>query len=197
MDHTGLSALIVEDNASLAATLVDVVRERAREVDHAGSVAEATSWLETRQPGLVVLDFKLPDGTGLDVLNLLGPRSPQPVVIAVSGEATPEDSFRLARAGVRCFLRKPFGLERIRAALEEALDTSPDPLVEVRAVVGHKGIKELEFEVRRTMVSEALAKSGGSVRGAAALLGISRQLLQHILKTPEFEGQIPRPKDPR
>lgn len=194
MEHTGLSALIVEDNAALSATLADVVRERAREVHTAGSVTEATSWLETKHPDLVVLDFKLPDGNGLDVLQLLAPRSPQPVVIAVSGEATPEDSFRLARAGVRCFLRKPFGLEAVRSALDEALDTSPDPLVEVRGVVGHKGIKELEFEVRRAMVSEALAKSGGSVRGAAALLGISRQLLQHILKAPEFEGQIPRPR---
>lgn len=197
MEPTGLLALIVEDNASLRATLADVVRERASEVGLVGSVVEARQWLETRQPTLVVLDFKLPDGTGLDLLHELAPRSPQPVVVAVSGEATPEESFRLARAGVRCFLRKPFGLDAIRSALDEALDTSPDPLVEVRGVVGHKGIKELEFEVRRAMVSEALAKSGGSVRGAAALLGISRQLLQHILKTPEFEGQIPRPREGR
>lgn len=194
MEHSGLLALVVEDNAGLASTLSEVVRERANEVHWASSVAEATEWLASRQPDLVILDFKLPDGTGLDVLHLLGPRSPQPVVIAVSGEATPEDSFRLARAGVRCFLRKPFGLGAVRSALDEALDTSPDPMIEVRGVVGHKGIKELEFEVRRAMVSEALAKSGGSVRGAAALLGISRQLLQHILKTPEFEGQIPRPR---
>lgn len=192
MEHTGLSALIVEDNAGLASTLSDVVRERASAVHWVANVAEATSWLEGHRPSLVVLDFKLPDGTGLDVLRVLAPRSPQPVVVAVSGEATPEESFRLARAGVRCFLRKPFGLEAVRAALDEALDTSPDPLVEVRAVVGHKGIKELEFEVRKAMVCEALAKSGGSVRGAAALLGISRQLLQHILKAPEFDGQIPR-----
>jgi len=195
MEHTDLLALIVEDNANLGATLADVVRERASEVLLAGSVAEARGHLEGRQPALVVLDFKLPDGTGLDVLQVLAPRSPQPVVVAVSGEATPEESFRLARAGVRCFLRKPFGLDAIRAALDEALDTSPDPIVEVRGVVGHKGIKELEFEVRRAMVSEALAKTGGSVRAAAALLGISRQLLQHILKTPDFEGQITRPRD--
>jgi len=193
MDDNGLSALVVEDNAGLATTLAEVVQERAKAVHAVGSLAEATRWLADHQPDLVVLDFKLPDGTGLDVLEVLAPRLPQPVVIAVSGEATPEDSFRLARAGVRCFLRKPFGLDAVRAAVEEALDTSPDPLVEVRGAVGHIGIKELEFEVRRAMVSEALAKSGGSVRGAAALLGISRQLLQHILKTPEFEGQIPRP----
>jgi len=194
MEHTGLLALIVEDNAGLASTLSELVQERAERVVCAGSLAEATEWLERHQPHVVVLDFKLPDGTGLDVLNLLAPRSPQPVVVAISGEATPEESFRLARAGVRCFLRKPFGLDAVRAALDEALDTSPDPMVEVRGAVGHIGIKELEFEVRRAMVSEALAKSGGSVRGAAALLGISRQLLQHILKAPEFEGQIPRPR---
>lgn len=132
----------------------------------------------------------LPDGTGLDVLSVSSRLSPTPTVVAVSGEATPEDSFRLARAGVCCFLRKPFRLEQIRGALEEALDVVPDPLAEIRSSVGKIPIKDLEANVRRAMVSEALVRSRGSVRGAAQLLGISRQLLQHILKSPEHEGKF-------
>lgn len=185
-------ALIVEDNPSLARSLAEVLEERDFLVKHGPSVRAAKQALEGWVPQLVILDFMLPDGTGLDVLAALAPLRPQPVVVAISGEAGPEESFQLARAGVRCFLRKPFRLQQVRAAVEEAMDATPDPTVEARAAVGKVAIKDLEAEIRRAMVGEALARSGGSVRGAAALLGISRQLLQHILKSPEHEGKIPR-----
>jgi len=189
---TKAGALIVEDNASLAQSLAEVLEERDFSVKHGASVRSAKEALQSWVPQLVILDFMLPDGTGLDVLAELAHLRPQPVVVAISGEAGPEESFQLARAGVRCFLRKPFRLQQVRAAVDEALDATPDPTVEARAAVGKVGIKDLEAEIRRAMVGEALARSGGSVRGAAALLGISRQLLQHILKSPEHEGKIPR-----
>jgi DNA-binding NtrC family response regulator len=184
--------LVVEDHPGLRATLSEVARETARRVESAGSVREALEHLSVWTPSLVLLDFVLPDGTGLDVLTHTARLAPAPRVVAISGEATPEDSFRLARAGVQCFLHKPFGLERIRAAMSEALESLPDPLPEVRGSVGVIPIKDLEANVRRAMVSEALARSGGSLRGAASLLGISRQTLQHILKSPEHEGKIER-----
>lgn len=181
-------ALVVEDNPELRATLLTVTEAYARPVRGAGSVAEALTLLAEAAPRLVLLDFVLPDGTGLDVLAVLAKQSPPPVVVALSGEAGPTESFQLARAGVRAFLPKPFGLAEMRRAIEEALDEIPDPTEELRGMVGKVPIKELEAEVRRAMVGEALAQSGGSVRGAAKLLGISRQLLQHILKSPEHEG---------
>lgn len=188
----GFDVLVVEDQAGLRATLYEVAAEKARRVERAGSVREALEWLTEWTPSLVVLDFVLPDGTGLDVLARTVQLAPVPRVVAISGEATPEDAFRLARAGVQCFLHKPFGLEQIRAAMSEALDSIPDPLPEVRGSVGVVPIKDLEANVRRAMVSEALARSGGSVRGAATLLGVSRQTLQHILKSPDHEGKIER-----
>lgn len=178
-------ALIVEDNAALQLTLKEVALQRVDEVDTCSSVAEVAALIRTTdqlQFGLVLLDFKLPDGTGLGVLSQLEQLATQAPVVAISGEATPEDTFLLARKGVRCFLRKPFGLEQLRAAVAEALDTAPDPLPELRATVGHRNIRDVEADVRRALVAEALAKTNGSVRGAAALLGISRQHLQHILK---------------
>jgi DNA-binding NtrC family response regulator len=180
-----MSALVVEDNVGLRQTLTEVVAERAAEVHACSSVAEVSA-LVTGSAGLrldlVLLDFKLPDGTGLDVLTLLAQLPVQASVVAVSGEAGPEETFTLAQRGVRCFLRKPFRLEDVRAAIDEAVDTAPDLLPELRGNVGRRGIRDVEADVRRAMVAEALAKSGGSVRGAAALLGISRQHLQHILK---------------
>jgi transcriptional regulator with PAS, ATPase and Fis domain len=58
----------------------------------------------------------------------------------------------------------------------------PDLAPHLKSAVGLVPIKSVEQTVRSTMVSEALARGGGSRRAAARVLSISRQLLQHILR---------------
>ena len=70
-------------------------------------------------------------------------------------------------------------LEAIRAVLEKPPRLTP----RLRAAVGIVGLKEVEALARRTMVEEALARESGSRRGAARLLRISRQLLQHAIRS--------------
>jgi transcriptional regulator with GAF, ATPase, and Fis domain len=53
--------------------------------------------------------------------------------------------------------------------------------------VGQLGLREMEDQVRRSMVEEALSRSAGSRRSAARLLNVTRQTLQHILRKLELE----------
>jgi two-component system, response regulator RegA len=190
--------LIVEDDVSLRETMAQVLGARtwtgadaARaagrgglrvQMDQVGSVAEVRALPPARTYALVLLDFRLPDGTGADVLDYLAEQGPLPLTIAISGETAPGEAFHLAQKGVRSFLQKPFGLEELNRAIDQALRQAPDPVPMVRSAVGQTPLKELEEDVRAAMVKEALVRSGGSVRGAATLLGISRQTLEHILK---------------
>ena len=73
------------------------------------------------------------------------------------------------------------------------LDRTPRPLAEppdltpyVRASVGIVPLQHIEEHVRHTMLQEALARSGGNRRGAARMLKVSRQLLQHMLRKLPF-----------
>lgn len=52
---------------------------------------------------------------------------------------------------------------------------------QLRTVIGRVPLQEIERWVRETAVTEALGRSRGSIRGAARVLGMSRQRLQHIL----------------
>ena len=173
--------LVVEDDASLRRTLERTLSERYREVRSCGTRAEAEVVLREWSPELLLLDVQLPDGDAFDVLREAARHDPAPTVIAMSGEARSDQSFELAKLGVRVYLPKPLSSEAIDGALEEALSSPPDLSPHVRGVVGHRPIHEVEEEVRETMVQEALARTAGSRRGAARLLSISRQLLQHIL----------------
>jgi DNA-binding NtrC family response regulator len=124
----------------------------------------------------------LADGDAFDVLAALQGCTPAPLVVAISGAATPAQTFRLAELGVRGFVAKPFGLGELREAIRRAGAEPPDLTAAIRAQVGHRAIGEVSSEVRQTMLDEALARTGGSRRHAAALLKISRQLLQYLLR---------------
>ena len=176
-------ALVVEDNPALLRTLERVLGERAQAVRSCRTVAEARDSLESWLPELVLLDVDLPDGDAFSVLKLMADASPAPVVIAMSGVASPDASFRLAQLGVRAYLTKPLRLDVLANAITEALGQAPDVTPLVRSSVGHVPVRELERHVRRTMVDEALAKAEGNRRRAARLLKVSRQLLQHMLRS--------------
>ncbi len=173
--------LLVEDSASLARVLEDALRSRAERITHVPTLAGARQVLRDAPPDAVILDVSLPDGTSDTLLEDLRAVEPLPHVIAISGSATAEQAFRLAAGGVRAFVPKPLDLARLEAVWSETLSRPPDLVLALRASTGQVPLHDLESVVRDTLVDEALAKSEGSVRGAAKLLRISRQLLQHIL----------------
>lgn len=174
--------LIVEDVPALAQTLGRALKPYAREVVIASSLTEARASLAAQPPDAVLLDVNLPDGSGLSLMDSLRALTPWPRVIAISGSATPEETFRLAQAGVRAYVPKPIQLPQLEAAWRGAFEQPPDLLPWVKASVGHVPLKELEAQVRGAMVDEAIAQSRGNRRGAARMLEVSRQLLQQILR---------------
>jgi DNA-binding NtrC family response regulator len=100
----------------------------------------------------------------------------------ISGFADADTAFRLAQAGTRYFVTKPLDLAKLQEAWDRALMTTPDLTPFIRACIGRRRLHDLEAEVRRRMIDEALAVAHGSRHKASAMLGISRQLLQHILR---------------
>ncbi len=174
--------LVVEDDRSLLRALERTLAEKFAEVRGCRTRAQALELLESFRPELLVLDFALPDGDALDVLRAAAAYEPAAVVVSMSGSARSDQTFELARLGVRAFLPKPLAPGDLERAVDEALAHPPDLRPLLRGSVGHRPIHVVEEEVRATMIDEALARSGGSRRAAAKILAISRQLLQHMLR---------------
>jgi len=174
-------ALIIEDDRALSSTLQVALARHARELKVATTILEARKQLDP-PPDVVLLDFALPDGNADALLEDLNGLQPLPAVIAMSGVCSTEEAFRLACIGVRAFLQKPFDLDALSRAWRHALTDPPDIGLSVRQAVGKMPLRDLEASVRRNMLVQALALANGSRRNAAALLRISRQLLQHMLK---------------
>jgi DNA-binding NtrC family response regulator len=174
--------LVVEDDRGLCSAIARIASQWAEEVLEAHDAEVACRMLVRCPPRLVILDVRLPDGSAFDVLDAARVLRPAPAFVAVSGQATPEEAFRLARAGVRAYVAKPFTPEKLHDEVARALGEAPALAPFVSAAVGHRKLRDLQDEVRRTMIDEALALGDGSRSQTARLLGVSRQAVQQIVR---------------
>jgi len=173
--------LIVEDHKPLRQALARAARGWGAEVLEAGSVREAAARL-AQHPDLVIVDVALPDGNARPIVEQAVRLRPAPAVIAMSGQASAEEAFELARIGARRYLPKPISLEDLNRAVEAALRDRPDLTPLVAAHVGNTPMRQVLDQVRGVMVDEALAKEHGSRSGAARMLGVSRQAVQQAVR---------------
>jgi CheY-like chemotaxis protein len=102
----GLRVLIVEDNTAVCLLLKEMLSDH--EVVVAVTKEEALAWIEElRLPDLVLCDYDLPDGTGVEVLKKIRAVSPQSRLILMSGMAPHELPGRAREAGADLWWSKP------------------------------------------------------------------------------------------
>ncbi len=108
-----MNVLLVEDDAAIAAPLVEGLRRHGLEVDHVSTGKEA---LEAPTPDVVLLDLGLPDIDGLDICRELRGRSSVPIIVV---SARGEETERVVglEVGADDYLVKPFGLRELVARI--------------------------------------------------------------------------------
>ncbi len=174
--------LIVDDEAPIRRVVERALAQLGAAILHAATVEEALQALDGGGVDLVITDIRLGNGSGVDVARAAAKLHPAPHVIAMSGACDPNDGLELGKAGVTAFVPKPFTPAEILAAIETVgAPRSFELDAVVHRAVGTWPMPDVLDAVRRAMVFEALARSGGNKAQAAQLLGISRQHLQKIL----------------
>lgn len=176
--------LLVEDEDDLRRVLERAIaRWPAVEVRAVANEAEALEALSTWRPDVLLLDLYLGEGgSGLAVAEHSASMDPAPALIALSGMADRNETFRLAQLGARAFLEKPLRPKELRAEVEAALERPPDLEPLLRATVGRRPLKEVVDDARRVMTQQAVARTGGNRTGAARILEVTRQNVQAVLR---------------
>ena len=105
--------LVVEDNLDAAETLRELLQLEGHSVELADNGRAALAKARSFRPDVVVCDIGLPEINGFDVARALrdGPRASQPILVALSGYARPEDVARGKEAGFDAHLAKPPSIE--------------------------------------------------------------------------------------
>ncbi len=117
--------LIVDDNTSLAINLRDVLtgaRELDVDVRLAPDGAAGLAAAERDGFDVAVVDVKLPDGTGVELMRPLRAASPQGEIILVTGFATVDTAIAALRAGAFAFILKSFRPEELISTVAQAIE---------------------------------------------------------------------------
>ena len=90
------------------------------ELDHVKNLAMAEAYLEEKQPSLVLLDNKLPDGFGIDFISVLKKKYPSVKVAIISGFDGAAKDVALDN-GADVYLQKPFTCEELSNSVKVLL----------------------------------------------------------------------------
>src|SRR4051812_2662101 len=109
----GRRLLLVDDDATMRRSVRRLLVRDAWEVVEAGSVAEGLGALAT-PIDVAIVDLRLPDGTGLELVQGAREAQPQARVFVMSGLANRGEAFQAAQVGATGFIEKPFGASGLR-----------------------------------------------------------------------------------
>jgi DNA-binding NtrC family response regulator len=114
--------LLVDDEPEIGWILSRALGEAGYEVATAENAQGALVAFDEKAPEVVLLDLRLPDGDGLDVLRRLRELDEHIPVIMLTGHGTIESAVRAMKLGALDYLIKPVHLEEVRVVIEKALE---------------------------------------------------------------------------
>jgi two-component system nitrogen regulation response regulator NtrX len=114
--------LIVDDEANIGRSLRLILEREGYVVSVCGSLAECRAHPETVRADVLLLDVRLPDGNGIDLLRELRAAGNTAEAVMVSGHGTITEAVEATRAGAFDFLEKPLGRDRVLVAVKNALE---------------------------------------------------------------------------
>jgi len=113
--------LIVDDEKNIRATLARALELEGYASSAAGTGREGLMLARRGTPDLVLLDVRLPDIDGLDVLARLREEEPALPVVMISGHGTIETAVQAIRLGAQDFLEKPLSAEKVLITVANGL----------------------------------------------------------------------------
>jgi DNA-binding NtrC family response regulator len=114
-ETAGPRALIVDDDPEVLKVLGELVQREGFAVTSAPTLKEAREVIAATAPDILLIDIHLPDGSGLELLEGLGPGAPE--VVLITGQASVETAVDALRRGAADYLTKPVDFARLKAML--------------------------------------------------------------------------------
>jgi two-component system response regulator RegA len=165
------SVLIVEDDRSFLQRLAKALEQRGFVVATAESVAEGLRQVEQAAPAFAVVDMRLGDGNGLDVISALKRRRPDARGIILTGYGNIATAVNAVKLGAVDYLAKPVDADDVMAALlahkNKKIEPPENPMSADR--------------VRWEHIQRIYELCGRNVSETARRLNMHRRTLQRIM----------------
>ncbi len=160
------SILIVDDDDVMQETLSDVLRKRGYEIFSVGSGNGALSVIKKNIIDLILLDMRLPDVDGLEVLKKIKEFDTEILVIMMTAYSDVQTAVSAMKSGAYHYINKPFELEELQLLIEKGLET-----------------KSLINEVRRLHRQHKVENQNSHIYGISPQIQYVKELIEMISKT--------------
>ena len=155
--------LLVDDEPTLLRALEALLRKKGHEVTGLDSPIVATQKLAQEDFDVALLDIKMPQLSGLELLNAVKHRRPEVEVIMMTGHATVETALAAVRAGAYDYLTKPF-----------------DDVEIVARAVAKAGERKMLFDRNRQLETALREREGAAPEGLVGNSGPIREVTRMI-----------------
>lgn len=167
--------LLVDDDPVFGRVLGTALGRRGFRVTLAGSVGEARERLAQLAPTHAVLDLRLPDGSGLELVPLLREGHAPVRIVVLSGYASIPTAIDAIKLGATYYLAKPADADAVVRAFDAG---DPEPVAAaVTPPPQPPSVRRVEWE----HIQRVLRDCGGNVSAAARALRMHRRTLQRKL----------------
>lgn len=119
--------LLVDDDEPFLRRLAKAMEKRGFAVETADSVAAGRAIATARPPAYAVVDLRLEDGTGLDVVELLRERRPESRIVVLTGYGAIATAVAAVKIGATDYLSKPADATDVTSALLTKEGANPPP----------------------------------------------------------------------
>jgi len=194
----GVRVLIVEDESLIRWSL----RQKFEKLDYGVTeAATGTAGLESLGQStfdIVLLDHRLPDTTGLEVLRRLRQHDSDTVVIMMTAYSSVEDAVEAIKLGASDYLPKPFEMPRLMLVIEKALETTRlrREVRELRCLKYESSIEERIIGQHSSMVQlfdtiDKVASSGASTIFLRGETGTGKDLVARVIHHKSSRRDLP------
>ncbi|WP_152490442.1 quorum-sensing sigma-54 dependent transcriptional regulator LuxO [Vibrio fluvialis] len=184
---------MVEDTASVAALYRSYLTPLEIDINIVGTGREAIESIAHREPDLILLDLRLPDMTGMDVLHAVKQRSPDVPVIFMTAHGSIDTAVEAMRHGAQDFLIKPCEADRLRVTVNNAIRKASKLKNEAdnpgnQNYQGFIGSSQTMLAVYRTIDSAASSKASIFITGES---GTGKEVCAEAIHAASRRGDKP------
>jgi len=165
------SLLIVDDDGPLLRSLARAMEKRGFQPVTAETVAEGKAQVARRPPAHAVIDLRLEDGNGLDVVEMLREARPDARIVVLTGYGAIASAVAAVKMGATDYLAKPADADSVVSALLATAEPLPPPPEEPMSA----------DRVRWEHIQRVYEQCDRNVSETARRLHMHRRTLQRIL----------------
>ena len=183
--------LLIDDDEVFVGAMARALRGRGFEVTVCTSAAKAKSLIAGIAPDLALVDLRLPDGSGLCLVNELRRYSPDTAVVVLTGYGSIASAVEAMKLGAVNYLCKPVDADTVVAAfgrddgesVDGAVDKADEGITEGDEAVPDQPLTVMRLEWE--YINRVLASNDGNISATARALNMHRRTLQRkLLKRP-------------